>query len=371
MGFFDFLKKRNNESIPEPEEQQKVKRLPDPVKPKESIKPVNLSVSNLLGQANRGSGNAEALKALGDCYYEGLGTDFNAIRCYYWRKKALELDPGWKEGPAKVKHIEGLLNKYEKAVVEMLLPAKEISKFYVYYNDLSCKVSAYYDSNPSELPLDSIKKLKGIYSVSWDFRNLNFSGESIVERLLGQALTRFAWVDRDIPDYLLKPIIIHYDNGDCYEGCMEHGFFSGEGKYTWAKGGCYVGKWYAGMKHGEGYYCLPDGSVYQGSFKFNLMDGEGYYSQANGDSYRGEYKDGLMHGSGVYQWHDGRKYEGNLVNGLQEGYGTFTDSDGTQYIGEWLKGKRHGRGTMKYPDGRMISGVWEHDEYIRSSEKTV
>jgi hypothetical protein len=48
MGFFDFLKKRNNESKPEPEEQQKGKRLPDPVKPKESIKTVNLSVSNLL-----------------------------------------------------------------------------------------------------------------------------------------------------------------------------------------------------------------------------------------------------------------------------------------------------------------------------------
>lgn len=373
MGLFDFFRKRNNEPEPVVEQKNKAEqkpgrepmRLPEPERPQEKIRQIRWSVKKLIEMTRYGRINSDAMKDLGDCYYAGIGTEISNIRCCYWRKRALALDTGWKEGPAKVRNIEKLVNPYEKAVVDMLLGASEITHFIVGFDSLDGLHVSYWSDigNLDDLPLDSINKLKGI-SASWWHRKLQISGPSVPVRMLEQALARFAFDEEDMPDYLKEPVIIHFDNGDCYEGCLKNDLFDEEGRYTWSDGSYYEGDWANGKKNGEGLYCLADGSDYQGTFKNDFLDGHVDYFGIHCDSYDGQYKNGKMHGYGTFKWSDGRKYEGDWVNGLQEGTGTFTDSDGTQYTGEWLAGKKHGRGVMKYSDGRALKGSWENDEFI-------
>jgi hypothetical protein len=77
-----------------------------------------------------------------------------------------------------------------------------------------------------------------------------------------------------------------------YEGTLQHGLLSGEGKLVMPNGASYEGHWLAGKQEGQGVQVMPDGSRYEGQWKNGQPHGHGMFRNAAGETTEGEWEDG-------------------------------------------------------------------------------
>ena len=69
----------------------------------------------------------------------------------------------------------------------------------------------------------------------------------------------------EIEDFMGE-VVIHYKNGDLYEGRIEYGNKIGIGKYTYQDGSYYIGRWYRNTPYGQGAYHTLSKTIYEGIF---------------------------------------------------------------------------------------------------------
>mmetsp|Transcript_2309 Transcript_2309/g.3546 ORF Transcript_2309/g.3546 Transcript_2309/m.3546 type:complete len:828 (+) Transcript_2309:120-2603(+) len=141
-------------------------------------------------------------------------------------------------------------------------------------------------------------------------------------------------------------------NYSTYEGDIQHGEITGNGKRVWMDGREYTGEWKDGEMHGKGIWKSSDGKeIYEGEFRDNKRHGNGHLRLSNGDTYMGEFDTHKCHGRGSYlsehslfvesdyqsgvmegqcniQWHKTASYAGSVRNGMLDGLGHFVTQDG-------------------------------------------
>ena len=209
--------------------------------------------------------------------------------------------------------------------------------------------------------------------------------------------------------------VIHYKNGDCYQGNMVNGQREGVGRYVECGTGLtyngewrgderhgqgtlssedqdfvYDGEWQRGLKHGKGQlirkgekysggFCRDkfhkfgvlveqDGSVYEGDWALGRKEGMGQYRRANGDVYIGEFAADRFHGKGQLKYAGSLEiYNGDFVGGLRHGHGQYYSADQRElYDGPWVNDKRSGAGLLviQGPDSvREVQGFWANDQF--------
>ncbi len=160
-----------------------------------------------------------------------------------------------------------------------------------------------------------------------------------------------------------------------YDGELDAGVPTGQGKAVFEDGKTYEGAWKAGSFWGQGHLSLPDGSSYTGEWEEGKRHGNGTDDNGQGDVYTGEWWNDKRHGQGTLIAKDGAKYLGQWVEGLPHGQGTYMAGEGSgasefgfewvsgsSYIGQWKRGKRQGTGTMRWEDGRVYQGKWDNNK---------
>ena len=105
---------------------------------------------------------------------------------------------------------------------------------------------------------------------------------------------------------------------------------------------------------------FPDGNVFEGNYENNLKNGYGKMTWSNGDVYEGNFKNDYQNGYGKMTWSNVGVYEGNWENMVQNGYGKMTWSDGNVYEGNWENGTQNGYGKFTWSDGDIYEGNWEN-----------
>jgi hypothetical protein len=94
-----------------------------------------------------------------------------------------------------------------------------------------------------------------------------------------------------------------------YEGELEDGLPSGEGKMTWDGDLVYEGKFYLS----KGKFTSNDGKVLEGNFVNGKLYGKGKLSTSFGIEYEGDFVDGEYYGKGKLKTVSGEIFEGNFV----------------------------------------------------------
>ena len=89
---------------------------------------------------------------------------------------------------------------------------------------------------------------------------------------------------------VIKKGLIHYSNGDKYEGFIRDGQARGQGKI-----------WYS------------NGDIYTGSFRYDLKDGQGDEIFANGNHYSGGFHRGKFEGKGIFKFANGNIFTGIIL----------------------------------------------------------
>ena len=113
--------------------------------------------------------------------------------------------------------------------------------------------------------------------------------------------------------------VIHYHNGDKYEGSILRNARDGYGVYICAD------------KEKRSNY------EYLGYWKNNLRDGpDGKCFFYSGDLYVGDWKQGKRHGAhGDHFYRKGERYTGEWKNDMKDGMGTLVSANGAKYIGRF------------------------------------
>lgn len=133
---------------------------------------------------------------------------------------------------------------------------------------------------------------------------------------------------------------VAYNNGDVYEGDMEHN-----------------------QKNGWGVYSYASGEKYDGFFVEDEIHGFGKYRFLSGAEYDGEWFEGTKNGPGTLTYVNGDKYVGSFKDDHMDGKGKYVSANGDTFEGTWRQGKRHGRGEFNGVDGRFIIGEWADDKF--------
>jgi hypothetical protein len=159
---------------------------------------------------------------------------------------------------------------------------------------------------------------------------------------------------------------------DVYEGSIEGGQLSGEGKMTYKNGDEYHGEWKVGKYHGNGKKTFKAGNKdnhesYDGSWENGVFSGQGTLMFKNGDSYVGKFSNGEFSDDkeGSFKWKNGDYQKGEWDNGkLKKGFGKITDSHGNSFEGNWKDGKYDEGGTFTYKNGEVLKPLknagWEN-----------
>eukprot|EP01041_Mallomonas_annulata_P000142 gene142-234_t len=177
--------------------------------------------------------------------------------------------------------------------------------------------------------------------------------------------------------------MVHYSNGDMYEGYFQNGKKNGRGIYRSANGHVYDGNWSEGKQNGQGKLFYTNGDVYSGNWVNGKKNGEGCISYANGDSFRGLFENGVRHGPGTFtssegeiytgfyinnmkngmsqvKYTNGDIYEGEFENNMISGHGRLLYGNGDIYIGEYVNDHKEGNGVYKHKRGDVYHGQWKN-----------
>eukprot|EP00347_Sterkiella_histriomuscorum_P007834 403347387 len=151
--------------------------------------------------------------------------------------------------------------------------------------------------------------------------------------------------------------VIHYHNGDKYEGQILRNLRDGFGVYICSD------------KEKRSNY------EYIGNWKNNLRDGEGKCYFYSGDLYVGAWKQGKRHGQGDHFYRKGERYTGDWKNDMKDGTGTLVSSNGAKYVGRFKQDRKHLEGQMILPDGTTYQETWEYGvlkdhKKIKEADKT-
>lgn len=165
----------------------------------------------------------------------------------------------------------------------------------------------------------------------------------------------------------VRDVLIHYENGDVYNGKMNRGLKEHTGNYFYYKSNqIYAGEYKDDKKHGKGSlvsaknkFCYEGewendkmngiGTLqnqqlkYVGRFMDNLFEGKGQLIDDKGNTYAGLFKKGKKWGTGKFRLANGDVYEGEFVDDLYEGHGKLTTKDGDIYKGMFIKGMLNGK----------------------------
>ena len=152
--------------------------------------------------------------------------------------------------------------------------------------------------------------------------------------------------------------VVHYANGDTFEGEFVDGFKHGNGTCVLAPKERHnnlvqkMGNAFNAFKHNvlkESVSLVRRGHVlkYAGEWQGDRMSGHGQMLLKNGDLYEGAFEHNDAHGLGKLSYHNGEVYEGHFANGRRHGRGMFTFSNGDRLMGEWLNDKRVGDGLFR------------------------
>lgn len=136
------------------------------------------------------------------------------------------------------------------------------------------------------------------------------------------------------------------------------GYWTGEGKITYANGNRCEGKWNINVFEGKMIY--KNGDIFEGRYENgNLCEGKMIYK--NGNIFVGEWENGnLCDGKMIYT--HGDIYEGTYVNNVKEGYGKMIYKNGDVYLGMWKNNMRDGHGKMTYMNGNIYDGEWKYND---------
>ncbi len=85
-----------------------------------------------------------------------------------------------------------------------------------------------------------------------------------------------------------------------------------------------------------------NGDSYEGECKGSMRHGNGIYKYANGDYYEGTFVNGLRHGQGIHHYANGEQYNGEYQQGKRHGHGCYSFGNGDAQVGVYCSGKEHG-----------------------------
>ncbi|XP_050670026.1 radial spoke head 10 homolog B-like isoform X2 [Leptidea sinapis] len=158
--------------------------------------------------------------------------------------------------------------------------------------------------------------------------------------------------------------IIHFRNGNVYEGGISMKCMHGEGRFRWADGTVYLGQFKDNQIHGKGIIQWKDDTWYEGYFVGSLRHGRGLYVDSRKQrSYTGEWLCGTKHGQGAIYYSGTFKnsYDGDWVNNVRHGFGSREYCAVSGYKGEWEYYTREGKGLMIWPNHDFYRGGWKND----------
>lgn len=164
--------------------------------------------------------------------------------------------------------------------------------------------------------------------------------------------------------------VVHYEDGDKYEGFFKDGKRNGPGRYDNADGSYYIGNWESDRKEYYGYYHWTNLDDYFGFFHNDRINGNGVFRQS-GIGYSGYYSENgeVKNSSGLGE---NDRTTGCVAGDCSNGFGKYVYSkDGfgksCYFIGFFLEGrKQHGIQVEENRDTYM--GLFEehYDRWVRS-----
>ncbi|KAJ2953705.1 hypothetical protein O0L34_g1325 [Tuta absoluta] len=177
----------------------------------------------------------------------------------------------------------------------------------------------------------------------------------------------------DLGDYQIDPIliswwsqpdeksVIHFKNGNVYEGDISMKSMNGEGRFQWADGTVYLGQFRDNEIAGKGTITWKDDCWYTGDFIGNLRHGNGLYVDSRRQRhYTGQWHCATKHGKGDLTYKRGMSYKGDWVSNVRHGFGIREYCSKSVYEGEWDHDTREGQGTMIWPNHDYYKGEWHN-----------
>ena len=158
---------------------------------------------------------------------------------------------------------------------------------------------------------------------------------------------------------------IDWPGGTYYVGSFLNGLKHGEGTELLLDGRIYRGQ-YRNGQWDDGVLHFPNGQTYNGEFERQRFDGKGKLTFGNRTVYEGDFQAGKMDGEGQMTTADGTVYEGTF-SGDRLMQGTLTSRDGSAYEGELRNWRPHGEGRLVQADGEVLEGQFAYGEYIDES----
>ena len=155
---------------------------------------------------------------------------------------------------------------------------------------------------------------------------------------------------------------ISFTNGSVYEGGIDQGKFTGQGRLTVPDSYTYEGEFQDSKFHGKGRRTESTGQVYDGEWKNGEKDGPGKLITVEGVTLEGIWKDDILQEELVRVYDPSGKlnYEGNFYGGQENGKGKSWFPDGQIYEGEFRDGVANGHGRIYSTDGTLFEGEFEN-----------
>ncbi len=157
--------------------------------------------------------------------------------------------------------------------------------------------------------------------------------------------------------------VTEFNNGDFHVGQYRNNLRNGLGSFYWGQssddlfGHVYIGSFVDNRRTGRGTYLWPSGEIYEGDFLNEELSGRGIIYFASGDRYEGDHVNGNRTGKGTYYWSNGDIYEGDFLDGALTGQGFYyTASSGDIYEGGFLNGDYNGYGEYLGSNGVLHQG---------------
>ena len=270
-------------------------------------------------------------------------------------QKAVQLEefesrsgPGINEGPNAIGNVQWLFDakKYAGAKLEpnlQILPSVSV------LNGVTTPPSLKVNSQRSPRPTQVYTKDS---AVSYDTEQI-ISNHDVSGVLPGRGrLIRYSC----FPVKNFLGTLVHYPNGDTYEGETLDMLRHGNGLYKRANseafGGIrFEGSWNRDNRIGTMQVLVKNGDILTGDYDGENWNGRGTGKLSTGEIYEGQYLDGYYSGQGKLQLSNGDIFEGEFNSGLCT-QGKLISTNGESFEGEFF-------------DGRCWNGIHIDNEGIR------